>query len=74
MVHDYVESFYLPGARRARWLAADGGARARDLASTLERLRAAWPAIRVSVEDVTVAPGGCDAGRDRRRPRFPQAF
>jgi starch phosphorylase len=58
MVHDYVESFYLPGARRARWLAADGGVRARDLASTLERLRAAWPSIRVSVEDVTVAPGG----------------
>ena len=58
MVHDYVESFYLPGARRARWLAAEGGARARDLASALERLRDGWPAIRVAVEDVTVAPGG----------------
>jgi starch phosphorylase len=58
MVHDYVESFYLPGARRARWLAAEGGARARDLASALQRLRDGWPAIRVAVEDVTVAPGG----------------
>src|ERR1035441_7652174 len=37
---------------------AGGGARARDLASALERLRDGWPAIRVAVEDVTVAPGG----------------
>ncbi len=58
MVRDYVESFYLPGSHRARWLAANRGARARALALALERLRGAWPAIRVSIEDVTVAPGG----------------
>jgi starch phosphorylase len=58
MVRDYVESFYLPGSHRARSFAAQGGARARDLAAALERLRDGWPAIRVAVEDVTVAPGG----------------
>lgn len=58
MVRDYVESFYLPCARRERWLAAHDGARARELSSALERLRAAWPAIRVTVESLAIAPGG----------------
>jgi starch phosphorylase len=58
MVHDYVESFYLPGAHRERWLAAHSGARARELSSALERLRNGWPAIRVAVESLAVAPGG----------------
>jgi starch phosphorylase len=58
MVRDYVESFYLPCARRERWFAAQSYARARQLCSALERLYSAWPAIRVSVESVTVAPGG----------------
>ncbi|MGP8149318.1 MAG: alpha-glucan family phosphorylase [Acidimicrobiales bacterium] len=58
MVRDYVESFYLPCARRERWLAAHDGARARELSSALERLGAAWPAIRVTVESLAIAPGG----------------
>ncbi len=57
MVRDYVESFYLPSANRGRWLAAHGYARARELSAALERLLAAWPAIRVTVL-ATVAPGG----------------
>ena len=57
MVRDYVESFYLPSANRGRWLAAHGYARARELSAALERLLAAWPAIRVTVS-ATVAPGG----------------
>ncbi len=58
MVHDYVESFYLPGAHRAAWLAAEGDGRARELATALERFRIAWPAVHVAVVDVIVAPGG----------------
>jgi starch phosphorylase len=58
MVRDYVETFYLPGARRERWLEAHAGARARELSSALERLHNAWPAIRVLVESATVGPGG----------------
>ena len=58
MVRDYVETFYLPGARRAHWFAAQSGARARELSSALERLRDAWPAINVVVESATVGPGG----------------
>ena len=58
MVHEYVDSFYMPGAHRARWLLAERAARARELASALERLRAEWPTVRVAVKDVNVAPGG----------------
>jgi len=58
MVRDYVETLYLPGARRARWFAAQAGARARELSSALERLRGAWLAVRVLVESATVGPGG----------------
>jgi starch phosphorylase len=58
MVRDYVESFYLPCVRRERRLAARDSALTRDLASSLERLSAEWPAIRVTVPSVTVAPGG----------------
>jgi starch phosphorylase len=58
MVRDYVETFYLPGAYRKRKLAAKTHAHTRELYATLERLQHAWPAIRVAVELVTVAPGG----------------
>ena len=58
MVHEYVDSFYLPGAHRAAWLAAEGDGRARELATALERFRIAWPAVHVAVVDVIVAPGG----------------
>jgi starch phosphorylase len=58
MVREYVESCYLPGARRAKWLTVGGGARARDLASGIDRLRAAWPEVQVRVAASTVAPNG----------------
>ncbi len=58
MVREYVESFYLPGVERARWLDVGGGARARDLAAGLDRLGRAWPEIRVHPPTVTVQPSG----------------
>jgi starch phosphorylase len=58
MVREYVESCYLPGARRARWLTVGGGARARDLASELDRLRSAWPDVQLHVAASTVGPNG----------------
>jgi starch phosphorylase len=58
MVHEYVDSFYLPGAHRATSLAAENAARARDLAAALERMRGEWPSVLVTVDDVFVSPGG----------------
>ncbi len=58
MVRDYVETFYLPGAHRRRRLVAKGASQARELSAGLDRLRRAWPAVRVALEHVTVAPGG----------------
>jgi len=58
MVHEYVDSFYLPGAHRATWLASEKAERARELASALARFYENWPSVHVAVEDVIVAPGG----------------
>lgn len=47
MVRDYTQALYLPAAR-AGWAVSEGNfAGARDLAAAVERLRAAWPAVRV---------------------------
>ncbi len=47
MVGDYVTRLYAPAAESSRALAADGFAAARELAAWRERVRKAWPAVRV---------------------------
>jgi starch phosphorylase len=47
MVREYVESFYLPAHDRCARLGADGAARAKALAAWKERIRKAWPEVRV---------------------------
>lgn len=47
MVREYTERYYLPGRDEARDLRRRKGARARDLARYLARVRAAWPAVAI---------------------------
>ena len=47
MLAEYVERYYLPAARFCTRLAADGCARAKDLADWKARLRAAWGDVKV---------------------------
>ncbi len=47
MVGDYVTRLYAPAAESSRALAADGFAAARELAAWRERVRKAWPAVRI---------------------------
>jgi glycogen phosphorylase len=47
MVGDYVRHLYAPAAVSGRALAADSFAAARELAAWKERVRAAWPAVRI---------------------------
>ena len=52
MVREYTESYYLPAHERFEALAAGNAARARTLAAWIERVRSAWPEVRmVSVEN-----------------------
>lgn len=47
MVRDYTEQLYLPAARSAWAMAADGHAGARDLAAYRARVGEHWPGVRV---------------------------
>jgi starch phosphorylase len=47
MVGDYVTHLYAPAARSSRALAADDHGAARDLAVWKQRVREAWPAVRI---------------------------
>jgi starch phosphorylase len=51
MVREYVETLYVPAARASRALAGDHGrgafAAARELAAWKQRVKAAWPAVRI---------------------------
>jgi len=47
MVRDYAEKFYLPAAIRGQKLAADGLARAKNLAHAKDHLRGRWGAIKI---------------------------
>jgi glycogen phosphorylase len=67
MVRQYVTELYAPAARSSRVLAAPAGADgasfdgARDLAAWKERIRAAWPGVRVEhveSDDGDLSPGG----------------
>jgi starch phosphorylase len=52
MVREYTECYYLPAHERFAALAAGNAARAKDLAAWIERVRSAWPEVRVvSVEN-----------------------
>ena len=48
MVKDYTERFYLPAAEHYERLAADGFARARELAAWKDSVRKAWRDVRVT--------------------------
>ncbi len=51
MVREYTERFYLPSHSHSRELAAAGAARAKSLASSLNRIRTSWPQVRIEVLD-----------------------
>jgi starch phosphorylase len=55
MVREYTERFYLMAHERYDALAADDAARARSLAAWKERVRAAWPKIRINEVENGVA-------------------
>jgi starch phosphorylase len=52
MVADYSRGIYAPAASQGARLAADGYAGARDLAQWKNRVRSAWPGVRLSVLSV----------------------
>ncbi len=56
MVRDYTERFYLVAQKNFNHLAGDAGLPVRGLASWLERVRAAWPQIRVQLLDPALPP------------------
>jgi starch phosphorylase len=56
MVREYVEDWYLPAARAASRIAADGYAPARELAAFRSRLNAAWPSVAVLGVDASGLP------------------
>jgi starch phosphorylase len=53
MVREYTEQFYVPGREATRALRKRKGARARDLAAYLARVRAEWPGV--AAHDVDAA-------------------
>jgi starch phosphorylase len=57
MVREYTEACYLPAAGRTRALQADGSEAARRLAAWKERVRAAWPGVRVLAVEGGAADG-----------------
>jgi starch phosphorylase len=63
MLRDYVLDIYEPMAERATRLAGDGFARARALASWKDRVRAAWPEVRI--DSVAMDDATADLGAER---------
>ncbi|HUY60707.1 MAG TPA: alpha-glucan family phosphorylase, partial [Candidatus Dormibacteraeota bacterium] len=61
MVKDYVDEAYLPAARRARAVAAEGHAVARRLGEWKARVAGAWPAV--AVLEVTAPPASVPQGQ-----------
>ena len=47
MVRQYAEQFYIPAVKRGSVLAADGMAKAKALAKSLDRLRGKWGGIKI---------------------------
>ena len=59
MVEQYVDDHYLPSAVRVARLQTNGATRARRLAVALDRVTAAWPAVRVEVAATSTVDGVC---------------
>jgi glycogen phosphorylase len=66
MVGDYVTHLYAPAAESSRALAAGGFQAARDLAAWKQRVRQAWPAVRVEHVEVDGAEPALGAVLDVR--------
>ena len=64
MVRDYLSEMYEPIAAQSDALAADGHARARELAAWKKRVTAAWPEVKVEVDPDPVV-GLVDLGAER---------
>jgi starch phosphorylase len=64
MVRDYLSHMYEPIATQSDALAADGYARARELAAWKKRVTAAWPEVKVEVDPDPVV-GLVDLGTQR---------
>ena len=69
MVREYVETLYVPAARASRALAGDHGqgafAAARELAAWKQRVKTAWPAVRIEHVEAGDGSGrgsGCRSG------------
>jgi len=58
MVREYTERYYVPGHDDARALRKRKGARARDLAAFLTRVRDAWPGVAVDAVTDAREPSG----------------
>ena len=63
MVRDYLNEMYEPIAAQSDALAADGHVRARELAAWKQRVTAAWPDVKISVDPDTA--GLVDLGDER---------
>ena len=63
MVQDYTTELYVPLARRARRLTADGGRLALELASWRGRMAASWEGV--AIEDVTLDEARGTLGEQR---------
>ncbi len=56
MVREYAERFYVPAARLAEEIAANDLAGAQALVTWKEKVRAAWPSVKIEAVEVGVAP------------------
>jgi starch phosphorylase len=64
MVRDYVQEYYEPAAIDSVAMTADGAAPARELAAWKQRVYAAWPSVRVHIDDDSdVSPGAAGVER-----------
>jgi starch phosphorylase len=65
MVRDYVQQLYEPAAVSSDSLTADGGARARELASWKQHVTDSWPGVRITVDEGAsdIVPAAAGEGR-----------
>jgi glycogen phosphorylase len=64
MVRDYLDEMYEPLAAQSDGLAANGFARARELTAWKQRVRAAWPEVKVEIDPDSFADT-VDLGEER---------